>query len=169
MSRPLLLVLSATLLSGCTRNDPSGPPQLRLGRDECGECGMIINEDRYSCGIVVERAGRSEPVLFDDIGCMLEYTREHADELSIQRIYVHDHATRAWVPAPEATFLYADETKLPTPMGSGIAAFATKGDADQARARVGGDLLDYAALAPARRAWMEQRYGSPNRAPIGAK
>jgi len=167
MTRTLLLPAALLLLSGCTRPDPSGPPNLRLGRSECAECGMIINEDRFSSGMTVQRDGAAEPLLFDDIGCMLDYTHHHADEITITSTYVHDHTTRAWTPAAGAMFLYTDKDRLPTPMGSGIAGFAHADQAEQARARVGGELLDFAALAPARRRWMEERYGSPDRPPLG--
>jgi copper chaperone NosL len=161
-------LLSPFALAACNRRDMSGPPNLRLGRSECAECGMIINEDRFSGGMTVERDGAVEPLLFDDIGCMLDYMHDHP-ELRVGAAYVHDHATRAWVAAGEAVFLCSDETKLATPMGSGIAAFAAKAVAEEAQRTLGGDLLDYPGLAPARRARMEQRYGTPNRAAPGRR
>ena len=52
MSRLLIILgaglAAASLLAGCDRAPLSGPPELRLGRDECVECGMIINDDRCS-------------------------------------------------------------------------------------------------------------------------
>src|SRR5690606_35950302 len=114
------------LLPGCSRGELSGPPELRVGRDECGECGVIISEDRCSSAILVERGGRREHVLFDDIGCMLDYERGRAGEFAAVDAFVHDHPTRAWVRAADAHFLFADRDLLPTPMGSGIVAYAER-------------------------------------------
>lgn len=167
MNRTLLLSTALLLLSGCTRPDPSGPPTLRLGRDECAECGMIINEDRFSSGMTVRRDNAPETLLFDDIGCMLDYTRDHAADFTVTSTYVHDHTTKSWTPAHAAVFLYTDKDRLPTPMGSGIAAFSSTPAAEHARAEHGGNLIDFTSLAPARRRWMEERYGSPDRTPTG--
>ena len=39
------LAALATLAS-CQQTPLTGPPELKLGRQECGDCGMLINEDR---------------------------------------------------------------------------------------------------------------------------
>ncbi len=153
------------LLPGCSRGELSGPPELRVGRDECGECGMIISEDRCSSAILVERGGRREHVLFDDIGCMLDYERGRAGEFAAVDAFVHDHPTRAWVRAADAHFLFADRDLLPTPMGSGIVAYAERAAAEARRGEVGGEILDYQRLGEARRDWMWARYGRPAGAP----
>ncbi len=166
MSAPRTILLLLTAASaGCDGQPLSGPPPLRLGRDECGECGMLINEDRCSSGMLVEERGRRRYILFDDIGCMLDAEREHAahpgGQSTILERYVHDRDTRSWVEARAAIFLFADPQALPTPMGTGMVAYATSAAAEQARHQYGGTVLDYAALAEARRRWMEERYGRP--------
>lgn len=165
--RPLTIgILSlAAVLPACSRQDLSGPPELRLGRDECGECGMIVSEDRCSSAILVEHGGRREHVMFDDIGCMLDYGRDKADRSTPIDAFVHDHGTKAWVRAADAHFLYADREKLPTPMGTGIIAFAAAGDARSQQQEFGGAVMDYDRLAVARRDWMWARYGKPAGAP----
>ncbi len=148
---------------GCGSESPSGPPQLRLGRDECRECGMIISEDRCSAALLIERQGRREHVLFDDLGCMLDLERDDLGGATVIVRFVHDHTTRSWIDAPRATFLLADPEKLPTPMSSGMAAFAARDDAEKARTDSGGVLLDYHGLAAARKAWIDRRRGAATR------
>lgn len=144
-------------LSSCGRPPPDGPPDLRLGRDECRECGMIINEDRSAAGVQLDQDGRILPALFDDIGCMLDLEDKESGARAVGR-YVHDFGHRTWLPAQDAIFLLSSETALPTPMGSGIAAFSGRSDAEAAQRSRGGVLLDYEQLRIARRAWRKDRY-----------
>ena len=160
-SRTLIAAAALSVLlamPGCSRTDLSGPPDLRVGRDECAECGMIVSEDRCSSAMLVEISGRREHIMFDDIGCMLDYERTRAGQFTAVDAFVHDHATRAWVRAREASFLLADRERLPTPMGSGLVAFATREAALEMRKEVGGDVIDHAALPAARADWLRARY-----------
>lgn len=151
------------LFMGCGRSPLSGPPELRLGRDECVECGMIISEDRCSSAMLVERDGMRDHVLFDDIGCMLDYERESLDGAIVVDRFVHDYSTRAWVRVDAATFLAAPTDKLVTPMSSGMVAYASGESAEDAMRLYGGILLDYPRLMQRREDWDRQR-----RAPTSA-
>jgi hypothetical protein len=120
---------------------------------------MLINEDRSSSALLVEDRGRRAHVLYDDVGCMLDAERDGLGGGAILQRYAHDHATRAWVRVEHASFLFTDPKALPTPMGSGIVAFASSEDALRAQQRHGGRVLGYEELAQARKQWMEERYG----------
>ena len=141
----------------CGRVPLSGPPSMRLGRAECAECGMLINEDRCSSAMLVERGGRREHLMFDDIGCMLDYEEAHGDAFLVIDRFVHDHGTRAWLGAPDAVFLVTGADELFTPMGSGMVAFGDAERASQALARYGGELLEFNAIRVWRREWVERR------------
>lgn len=156
----LLLLLGA--LAGCGEAEVTGPPSLRMGRDECGECGMLINEDRSACGVLIDNRGRREYMLFDDIGCMLDIERERGADLVVLERYVRDHGDKSWIAADAAFFLFTDPARLPTPMGSGIAAYASRIDAEQAQRTHEGRLLTFTELAVARKTWMKDRYGTPD-------
>lgn len=162
LSSLFIALLLALLCVGCGRADLAGPPDMKLGRHECVECGMIIQEDRFSSAMLVNRSGRREHLLFDDACCMLDLERSTAEPLGVIARYVRDHPTREWIDADSAVFLFADRERLLTPMGSGIASFRERTDAERAQAEFGGELMDYPALVVARREWMEQRYGKPN-------
>lgn len=157
-----LVVLAALVPPGCGGPPLSGPPDLRLGRDECAECGMLINEDRSPGAFLLDESGHRRHALFDDAGCLLDYHHKNP-EAAVLGTFVRDYDTRVWLDATAATFVLGDPDRLPTPMGSGIAAFAEGDRANAAAARCGGTVLDYAALVPARRAWMAARYGDPGK------
>lgn len=151
----LAAMLGAT--AACQRAELTGPPELRLGRDQCIECGMIINEDRFSSAALIDnKYDQREHILFDDVGCMLDYQREHPDIACID-LFAHDADTRDWITTHQATFLLADSSAILTPMGSGIAAYATPAAAARAQEQHGGDILSYADLAPRREAWVQAR------------
>ncbi|GJQ28683.1 MAG: hypothetical protein HBSAPP03_05670 [Phycisphaerae bacterium] len=156
------LGMSATMLApGCNGTPLAGPPNLRLGRDECAECGMLINDGRSAAAFLLEDSARRTHALFDDTGCLLDYERKHEGEGRILGVYIRDYETGAWVEGGGATFLLADPDRLPTPMGSGIAAYADPARAAAAKEKYGGDILTLDRLRPARRAWLRERYGSP--------
>lgn len=146
-------------LVGCVRSPLSGPPELRVGREECAECGMLVNEDRCSGAALIDREGERLYVFFDDIGCMLDYEHDKAGTIGVLEPYVHDYTTRRWIPSALGVYLLASEERLRTPMGSGIVAFASTDAAKHAQKEYGGTVMDHAGLVPARRAWMETRYG----------
>src|SRR5690606_39706872 len=90
----LAVLLGAT--AACQRAELTGPPELRLGRDQCVECGMIINEDRFSLAALIDNTyGQREHILFDDVDCMLDYQHEHTDIPLIER-FAPDAGTRSW-------------------------------------------------------------------------
>ncbi len=157
-----LLGLALLSLSACNRAQLAGPPELRLGRDECKECGMLVNEDRCSSAMLVDQDGRHVHLVFDDIGCMLDMDPAKADITSIIDVYVHDFSTKAWVRSTDAQFLCTDPKALHTPMGSGMVAFMHRADAEAAQKQHGGQILSYDQLHAARKQFMEQRYGKPN-------
>ncbi len=162
--RPLLSCTAfavLSVLSACETQVLTGPPELRLGRSECGECGMLISEDRCSSALLIDSRGHRDHVLYDDIGCMLDAERRGLDGAVVAERYVHDFGTRAWVEAGTAHFVAADRDSLQTPMGSGLVAFARAEDAEDASRAHKGRVLGYAALAAFRKSWMEERFGKP--------
>jgi copper chaperone NosL len=160
--RLAMLGAACVAISGCGRGELSGPPELRVGRDQCGECGMLVAEDRSACATLVEPkagGGRREYVMFDDIGCLLDYPHGRGEEFRTIEGYVRDYGTREWVSADEAWYLMADRQKLKTPMGSGLASFAAEADAKRWQEEVGGEIMQYDALAERRRRWLEETFG----------
>jgi copper chaperone NosL len=118
----LLSMLAVLLIAGCQETAVDGPPELKLGRDECVHCGMIINDARYAAAALIEVDGRVEAVVFDDIGDLVEYAADNP-AVVIRKRYVSDYATKLWLVAEEAVIVHVSE--LHTPMGSGLIAFSS--------------------------------------------
>ena len=160
--KPMLaaMILSVCTLAGCSSNELSGPPDVKLGRQECKECGMLVNEDRCSSALLVEDRGRREYWNFDDIGCMLDAERKHKADVRVIDRFVRDHASRSWTRAENASFVMAHPKTLHTPMGTGIVAFSNRTDAEAAQREYSGEVFNYAGVTRARIAWLEKLFGS---------
>lgn len=150
--------LLITLLGACQNEPLSGPPELRLGRHECAVCGMLVSEDRFSTAHLVDDRGRRDYLFYDDIGCMLDAEHEGRTPPVLER-YVHDYATRAWLRAEDAVYVFANPKSLPTPMGSGMVAFTSRTDADRTAEPLNAKVLSYDQLTLARRAYMDKHFG----------
>lgn len=153
--RPLFAICTVLSLAACEGHELAGPPALRLGRDQCAGCGMIISDGKCAGALLIESGGRREHVVFDDLGCMLSFEAEHAAESRVIDRFARDHSSEAWLPASTASFLDAGQGRVPTPMGSGIIAFGDRAAAQLAQKTSGGEVLNYAGLA-ARRAQQSQ-------------
>jgi hypothetical protein len=152
----LALLVAMGLLHGCSGASLSGPPALRLGRDECAECGMIINEERCSSALLIQRDGVLEHAVFDDIGCMCDYEQAHTD-VAVKGRYVHDHETKEWRSASDSIFACAES--FSTPMASGIVAFADSPLARQRAKDARSELLTFAQVMELRATRTRQRHG----------
>jgi copper chaperone NosL len=140
MKRHFLTICATLFIAGCGEQLADGPPAVRYGQDECAHCGMIVTDERHAAAITtVAGDGTSDYLAFDDIGDLIDYEREHP-ELKVHRRYVHDLKSKSWVEASAATIVHSPE--LHTPMGSGLAAFATPAAASGGIA--GAKVMDWA-------------------------
>jgi len=122
--RITLSILFTIALAGCQQK-PSAvtPPNIQYGQTPCEGCGMIVSDQRFAAAMIIEMPdGERRPAAFDDIGCMLDYEREHRDGTVLAR-FVKDVTTGQWLPAEKANFIRGKS--IQSPMASGIAATAT--------------------------------------------
>lgn len=144
-----LILLTVLLIAACGAPDisPDTPPEIVYGEDVCDHCGMIINEERFAAGAVLETSdGKFEHLAFDDIGDMFAYAQElkAAGEMPhIATYFVHDYQSLEWLDAQEAHFIVTEASR--TPMGSGLVAFASLEDAEAQAATWQATVLDFAA------------------------
>lgn len=143
----LVLTLLIVALTGCGGAGPGGdtPPEIVYGEDLCDECGMIISDERFAAGLVVElEPGVAEHRIFDDIGGMLLYERAHGDEFAISHIFVHDYASREWIDGESAFYVWSDAIR--SPMGHGIAASRDRTGAETLAREWGGRVVSLDVL-----------------------
>lgn len=132
MKRALAVFLM--LAAACRGDRPGDAPRLS-GYDACARCGMAVSEARFAAGWVDEKG---ESVLFDDAGELL--TILAAEPSRAADAWVGDLESGRWIRVAEAVFVRAPG--LATPMGTGVAAFASSAAADAfLRARPGAERL----------------------------
>ena len=115
----LLVILC---ISACKEEKYTGPQAIHFGEDVCLRCKMIISDKRFAAQYITERGEASK---FDDIGCMIDELKEEKKSgARVLAIYVTDYVTGEWIDAGSAFYIRNSEIK--TPMGYGIAAFASE-------------------------------------------
>ena len=144
ITRRALLLTGAALpfvLAGCgdEANSADDPPEIKLGRDNCDRCGMIISEERFASGIV-DADGNAQ--IFDDAGEMISTVQQ--DGLGDRRAWVHGHPSLDWVDATKAWYAVTMET--PTPMGSGVFPFDSEAEASAFAAEQSGEVYGWEDL-----------------------
>jgi nitrous oxide reductase accessory protein NosL len=131
--------LCMLVLGACSASDDLAPPHVLYGQQECDACRMMISDERFAAALIVEVDGARAALAFDDIACLFDYERTHENAAILKR-YVHDVASRQWLDATSAMF--TQSATLQTPMGSGIAAVASR----EGLADLHGVALDFVSL-----------------------
>ena len=128
--RLLLTSIAIALAAGCQQKTSEiTPPKIQYGQTSCDGCGMIVSDQRFAAAMIIEMPdGERRPAAFDDIGCMLDYEREHHDGTVLAR-FVKDVTTGQWLPAEKANFVRGKS--IQSPMASGISATATPETAEK--------------------------------------
>lgn len=114
---PLVVALLASLAVACGATVAEGPPELRLGVDECSRCRMIVSEPATAA---VARGPGGEEARFDDLACLTGFVDERGTDG--WQIWVHTLDGDDWLEAERAHYL-RDPRRI-TPMGSGWVALA---------------------------------------------
>jgi copper chaperone NosL len=138
----ILLLAAAVLISACAAGSAEpAAPKIHYGEDICSECGMIINDPRFAAAYAAnEGEGAYQTFIFDDIGDMLHHIQKNLT-LAGAGWWVHDYQSEEWIDATTAWFVVSDAIK--SPMGHGLAAFATEDAAAQFAAEVNGQVFDW--------------------------
>jgi copper chaperone NosL len=123
----------------------AGAPAIQYGRDRCDACGMIISDARFAAAA---RQG-ARVSRYDDIGCLARHAGRELARGQAQG-YVHDAGTEQWLDAGGAA--YVRSPAIRTPMGTGVAAYATP-DA----ARAAHPSVPVVALDQLLEVWMKER------------
>jgi len=114
-----------TLLLACSPK-PEGPqpPEIIYGQEMCSACGMVIDVPRFAAATLLIDG---QYLKFDDAGEMLSYHMNHPED-QVAAWFVHDYPSEKWIRGEQAIFV--ESPSLQTPMGSGIAAFTDRAEAE---------------------------------------
>ena len=134
-----LLLLSLALLAGCQKGTPQ-PIDIVLDEDSCAVCRMAVSQQQFASEIV---RTDGTAVYFDDIGCLIEMSRSSGLPEGAGVFFV-DFNTNQWLDATATQFLHA--RSLPSPMGYGLAAFATRAEAETAAVEWPGTIMNWEQL-----------------------
>ncbi|MBU8878315.1 nitrous oxide reductase accessory protein NosL [Bacillus sp. FJAT-29790] len=119
-------------LTGCSAA-ASGPVDIQKNQENCDSCNMGIMDLDSAAQIVLKNG---KPLLFDDIGCMIEYLQENNPQY--EGAFVHDFDTKKWIDLDSSVFI--QDQKIESPMSYGIAAFSTSEGAKEFQNEHGGHL-----------------------------
>lgn len=119
MKSLFILVLSTFVLLGC--ND--GPGKIVTGFDNCDNCRMKINSDRFYAGILTTKG---KFLKYDSIECAVASIIDGTAK-EIKSVYVADFNGSGLIDAETA--VYVKSTKVKSPMGLNAPAFINEADA----------------------------------------
>jgi len=130
-ARQVIVLAATALAAACTEGNATGPAELKLDRDTCAGCGMVISEKQFAAQV---RGPAGASMKFDDLGCALGW-------LDAQP-FKDDPATAIWVVSPDGAWVDARAAHFTaghtTPMAFGFAPSTAAGalDFETTRARL---------------------------------
>ncbi|MBP2239669.1 copper chaperone NosL [Cytobacillus eiseniae] len=126
-----LMIMLAVVLAACSNSKAAAPVEIKANEDSCDACKMGI-EDLQSAGQIIMDDGK--PLLFDDIGCMIDYIQTHNP--AYEAAFVHDYQSKEWIDFDKSTFV--QDSGIESPMSYGIAAFEVEENANEFHQNHGG-------------------------------
>ena len=135
----LVVVVLMAVSAACA----SGPRPVRLGEDHCAMCRMQVADGRFATELVTPRG---KVLVFDSVECLVRYMAASSGGPSAAgHAWVTDYDSPSSLLDAAAAY-YAESDELRSPMGLGVAAFATADARDRAAARLNGRALGWPAV-----------------------
>jgi len=132
-------VLVALALTACISTDAQ---PVRYGLDDCGQCRMVITDQRYGAELVL---ATGKGIKFDAIECMLDYTRAGVARRPAATAWVIDFThPGSFIDAESATYIQLPDGT--SPMGRGLIATSTTASAVTLHATLGGTIKTWRQL-----------------------
>jgi copper chaperone NosL len=137
--RSVFVGLVAVIMAGCTVE----PREIHLGSEACEHCHMVIDDLRFAAQALTNRGVVHT---FDALECVAEWTRAGSiPPGELHSIWASDFLSPgSWIRVEDAYFLHAPG--LHSPMGAGLAAFASAEGARGVQRQVGGAVLGWAEV-----------------------
>lgn len=128
------LLLLTLLFSSCTVQ----PEPLQYGKDVCHFCKMTLMDKKFGAELVTHKG---KIYRFDDLNCMLNFYNSgyEAPETFQYKLVVDFSNPGQLIDAGNAFYLKSSD--LRTPMGSEVAAFASKSSLDTHKKEMNGIFL----------------------------
>jgi len=115
---PLVMLMWVVMMN--TSCSQPGPKPIRLNKDECAYCKMTVTHAAFASQI---NTAKGRQYVFDDLGCMISYTKENAQEKG-NMLYVADFCKpESFLDVSKAKFMYSDS--LRSPMRGNMAGFSS--------------------------------------------
>ncbi|WP_194233954.1 nitrous oxide reductase accessory protein NosL [Paenibacillus donghaensis] len=131
-----MLALGALMMSACGDKKYEAVP-INEDVDICAECKMQVKDDAYATQLTMADGKNYK---FDDIGCMENWEKEHAQE-KLGMDFVRDYNDKSWIEHDKATYVY--DASIRTPMAYGVISFKDKKSAEDFVAKQGaGKIMD---------------------------
>jgi len=131
-ARRLSSTLAALALIGCAK----APRPLVAGTDPCDFCRMTISDVRFGAELQ-SRTGKIHT--FDSIECLASFYVDAAERDDVRGTWVTDFEGGGMIPVDSAVFL--EGSRIRSPMGRSMVAFAGSMDPGALVERHGGTVL----------------------------
>jgi nitrous oxide reductase accessory protein NosL len=105
------------LLAGCKERSKTDVVKIHWDRDMCARCVMVVSDRANTTQVRNPQNGKT--YMFDDIGCMVLWFRDHKQKWRDKAIiWITDVETHKWIDARRAFY----DTENITPMAYGFSA-----------------------------------------------
>jgi len=121
-------------ITGCGLKEIK-PRAIDEKNDKCVQCHMSVVDDQFATQLTLENG---KTYTFDDIGCMVKWTRENKAE-NVAAQFVRDYESKEWILLENATYVYDQEIK--TPMAYNVISFSDEQKAKDFAARMDADVI----------------------------
>jgi nitrous oxide reductase accessory protein NosL len=123
MIRYILFLLLTLGVIGCQEKSKTAVTEVHWDRDMCARCVMVVSDRHNTTQVRNPQNGKT--YMFDDIGCMVLWFRDHNQSWKDQaKIWITDVKTGKWIDAREAFY----DTENITPMAYGFSAHEKRED-----------------------------------------
>ena len=124
----MIRLLLLFLLLGCEERSKTDVVKVHWDRDMCARCVMVVSDRHNTTQVRNPQNGKT--YMFDDIGCMVLWFRDHNQNWRDQAtIWITDAKSGEWIDARKAFY----DTESITPMGYGFSAHKSREDVPSGR------------------------------------
>ncbi|WP_252311274.1 nitrous oxide reductase accessory protein NosL [Sinobaca sp. H24] len=124
-NKKLMMLMPFVFFAGACQQLSHDPHDIDHHVDTCEICNMSIVRVEEAAQIVKEDG---TAVLFDDVGCLMEYKEIYASESDeFHTEYAQDYELAEWFDMEEGAYVYDED--IQTPMGNGVVSFESEENA----------------------------------------